>query len=121
MAVSVASEPPLRNLTAPHSGGCHLQQFLGEGEGLRGRAVEGRGEVEPLHLRGHGLDYCLVSIPQAVDEHPGESVDVLLALHVRDADAVALGEEEWVAGELPHLHEVQEEMLQILHQPALHI
>ena len=69
------------------------------------------GERESRELLRRGLDDAGVAVPEAHAERSREPVDVPAAVHVPDADAVALGQDQRVLAERLHLGEVD-------HHPA---
>ena len=61
------------------------------------RHVEGRGVPQPLHLRARRPDDRQVTVSDRCREDPREQVQVLVAVHVREPDALAAGERERLA------------------------
>jgi len=86
-----------------------VQQHLGQLHRLRVGAVERRRERQGVQLLGDGIDDGAVAVPKADGEHAGQAVDVLAAVGGLDPNAVGLGHDEGVLGELLHLHEVEDE------------
>ena len=106
IANSLASEPPVANLTVLNCSGVMSERSWASL--IAGGFVDMVGALkrELAHLGGGDISEMLDPVTEVDRENAGETVDVFLAVDVPDADAGASFEDERVVAERFHLIEI---------------